>query len=92
MRVQDTAPGTLERTTPRDELVDEDDGGNDEEDVNQPPSDVEGQKARQPQDDENDDNSPEHGNLLGLPADAENPPAPSMGLTERLCNGLYQSL
>jgi hypothetical protein len=32
-RVQDAAPGILEGTTPRDELVDEDDDGDDEDQV-----------------------------------------------------------
>src|SRR5215213_700230 len=87
VRVHDSAPGTLERTTPRDELVDEDDGGDDEEQVNQPPAHVDDEKPSQPQDDQNDDQCPEHGNLLGLTADADGPLAASMGPTGRLCNG-----
>src|SRR5215213_4056233 len=87
VRVHDAAPGTLERTTPRDELVDEDDGGDDEEQVNQSPTHVNDEKPSQPQDDQNDDQSPEHGNLLGLTADADGLLAASMGPTGRLCNG-----
>jgi hypothetical protein len=91
-RVQHAAPGTLERTPPRDELIDEDDGGDDEEQVNQRSTDMDDEKPGQPQDDENDDQSPEHGNLLGMTADADTPPAPSMRPTDPLCNSRDQSL
>jgi hypothetical protein len=50
------------------------------------------QKPRQPEDDQNDDQSPEHRKLLGLTADAVSPLVASMGPTSPLCNGLDQTL
>src|SRR5215207_4958361 len=90
-RVQIAALGSLERTTPRDDLVDEDDSGDDEEQVNQRPTDVDRQKPSQPQDDQNDDQCPEHRKLLGLTTGTESPLAASMGPTRPLCNGLDQT-
>jgi hypothetical protein len=60
--------------------------------VDQRCRDAEDQKSSQPQDDQNDDQSPEHGNLLGLTAGADGPLAASMGPTSRLCNGRDQIL
>jgi hypothetical protein len=60
--------------------------------VNQRPPDVDDQKPGQPQDDQNDDQRPEHKDLLHPTTKAESPPARSMGLTELLCNGLDQIL
>src|SRR5688500_9690561 len=86
-RVQDAAPGTLERTAAGDNLVDEDDGGDHQEQVNQRPTDLDDEKPRQPQDDQDDDERPEHENPLRLTADADTPLTASMGPTGRLCNG-----
>src|SRR5215216_2820881 len=86
-RVQDATPGTLEGTAPRDELVDEDDGGDDEEQVNQPPTHMDDEEPSQPQDNQNNDQSPEHGKPPRSTADADGPLAPSMGPTGQLCNG-----
>src|SRR4051794_10021530 len=63
---------TLERSSAADDLVDEDNGGNDEQQVNQRPTHVDDEKPCQPQDHQDDDESPEHGNLLGCTAVTEN--------------------
>src|SRR5215212_3559746 len=86
-RVQDAVPKTLERTAARDELVNEDDGGYDEEQVNQWSTHVDDEKSCQPQDDQDDRDSPEHSYLLRSPTSTESPFSASMGLTGCICNG-----
>src|SRR3546814_6205905 len=45
----------------RDQLPDHDDDGDDEQQMDEPASDVEGEEAEQPQNEQNDGNGPQHG-------------------------------